>query len=166
MQLAFTGGVTGQVTQAINVLPVKTGADSNYAQPAWSTQCLYPSGEGAWSATTTFRLNSVVWQVSIGEPGFGLPKAGSHTALPENMTGGGSDDPNAVSINVSSNQSPDGNSSFGADQYEYYTPQDHNHGAGEITIDPGFTSGTVDIWLTPTAPDALEFRIVGRWSCR
>jgi hypothetical protein len=166
VQLAFSGGLAGNVTKAINVLPIKTGAHYDYNQPPWATQCLFPADDDAWSADVSFQLNGITWQISIGQPGFGLAKPGSHPALPENLTGGSADDPNAVSISVTSNQSPDGNSSADANEYTYYTPPDHNNGAGTVTIEQGLTSGTVDIWLTPSQPDALMFHITGRWSCR
>lgn len=122
---------------------------------------------GAWSANTSFQLNGGNWEISIEQPGFGVPKAGSHPALEQRLTGGAHNDPNAVSIAVTSQQSPDSASfSNGSELYSYYTPLDHNNGAGVVTIDPGLTSGTVDIWLTPFHPDPLQFRITGRWSCK
>lgn len=165
MQLVFSGGVSGQVTSASNVLPKKTDAHYNYNQPEWATQCVFPAGDGAWSAEIRFTLNSITWQISIGQPGFGLPQAGSHPALPENVTGSNMSDPNDVSIAVVSNRSPDGFGATAAGKYTYYTPPDHNNGAGTVAIDSGLTSGTVDVWRTPWAPDALQFHITGRWSC-
>ena len=53
----------------------------------------------------------------------------------------------------------------GVDETGYYTPQDHNDGAGTVVINPGLTSGTLDVWLTPSYPDPLLFHITGRWSC-
>jgi hypothetical protein len=167
MQLVFSGGLNGQVTKAVNVLPVKKGANYDYHVPSWSTQCVFPADMGAWRAITSFQLNGGNWEISIGQPGFGVPKPGSHPALQETLTGGSSNDPNAVSIMVSSQQPPnEGGYSKGADSYAYYTPQDHNNGAGIVTIDPGLASGTVDIWLTPTWPQNLQFHVTGRWSCR
>ncbi|MGW3447313.1 hypothetical protein [Streptomyces sp. NPDC001076] len=118
-----------------------------------------PADDGAWSANISFRLDGLIWEVTIGQPGFGRPKTGSHPALQETVTGGSDDDPNDVSIAVQSAKSP------GADSDTYYPPMDHNNGAGTVTINPGVTSGTLDIWNTPSYPDPLEFHITGRWSC-
>lgn len=167
VDLIFSGGITGRATQAINTRPVKTGAQYDYHSPDWATQCVMPAGDGAWddgawSANITFRLNAVTWQVSISEPGSGLPSAGSHPAVQETVT---NDVGGSVSIAVTSNKSADGQSSLGATQYSYYTPMNHNSGTAKVTINPGLTSGTLDIWLTPDVPNPLVFHITGHWSC-
>jgi hypothetical protein len=147
------------------VLPEATGAHYDYNQARWSTQCVFPADDGAWDATTSFVVKGITWQIEIGAPDFGVPTVGRHPALPPNLTGGTSDDQNAVSISVTSKQSPDGITYAYTDSYGYYTPQDHNNGAGEVTINRGLMSGTVDIWLTPSEPEGLVFRISGQWAC-
>lgn len=159
VQLAISGGLTGHVSQAVNVRPLKTGAGYDYTPPDWTTQCVMPAEDGAWSANISFRFHGLIWEVTIGQPGFGRPKTGSHPALQETVTGGSGDDPKAVSIAVQSAKSA------GGDIDTYYPPMDHNNGAGVVTINPGLTSGTLDVWNTPSYPDPLEFRIKGRWSC-
>jgi hypothetical protein len=166
IDLVFAGGVTGHATHALGVEPTAQGVHYDYAPPSWGTRCAMPAGDGAWSADVTVGVNGIRWQIEIGESGFGLPKPGSHPALPQTLTGGNADDPNAVSIAVTSDKSPDGQTNAGVgDQFTYYPPQDHNSGAGTVTINLGLTSGTVDIWLTPSEPDSLEFHISGSWSC-
>ncbi|WP_369186540.1 hypothetical protein [Streptomyces sp. R08] len=159
VQLVFSGGLAGQVSQAVNVRPVKTGASYDYTPPDWATQCVMPAKDGAWSADISFRFHGLIWEITIGQPGFGRPKPGSHPALQETVTGGSGDDPKAVSIAVQSAKSP------GGDFDTYYPPMDHNNGTGTVTINSGLTSGTLDVWNTPSYPDPLEFRIKGRWSC-
>lgn len=165
LDLVFSSGLTGSALQPVGVLPVATGVHSDYNPPAWGTQCAMPASDGAWSAAVGFQIKGITWEVNIGASGFGTPKAGSHPALPQTLTGGSNDDPNAVSISVISNKSPDGQDSAGATQYAWYTPQDHNNGAGTVVVNPDLTSGTLDIWLTDGEPDFLVFHLTGRWSC-
>ncbi|MEV6504267.1 hypothetical protein [Streptomyces prunicolor] len=159
VQLVFSGGLAGHVSQAVNVRPLKTKASYDYTPPDWATQCVMPAKDGAWSADISFRFRGLIWEVTIGQPGFGRPKPGSHPAMQETVTGGSGDDPKAVSIAVQSVKSP------GGDFDTYYPPMDHNNGTGTVTINSGLTSGTLDVWNTPSYPDPLEFRIKGRWSC-
>lgn len=45
-----------------------------------------------------------------------------------------------------------------------YIPSDHNF-QGALSTDPGFASGTVDVWLTPNVMPRSGSHITGRWSC-
>lgn len=168
LDFTLSGGLSGSTAQAIDVLPIKTDADFDYNPPDGSTQCVMPDSQRSWEANMTFRVNGITWQVSIGGSDFNLPRIGAHPALPDTLTGGNSDDPNAVSIDVASDKSPDGvasGSGIGRFDVTYYAPPDHNNGAGAVVINNGATSGTLDIWLTPSEPDSLEFHLAGSWSC-
>ena len=166
--LVFSGGLSGSTKKAVDILPTKTGADYSYIAPEGSTQCVMPADNGSWAAQVTFQVNGIGWEVQIGASGFGVPNPGSHPALPQELTGGSGDDPNAVSIWVGSDKSPDNvvnGSGIGRFDVSYYVPQDHNNGAGTVTVNPGLTSGKLDLWLTPAQPDNLEFHLTGSWSC-
>lgn len=165
IDLTFSGDIKGHVSKASDVLPFKTGAHYDYASPDYSTQCVFPTDDGAWTANIGFRLNKVAWEIAIAAPDFGLPKAGRHPAVWETDAGGSNDVPHAVSIDIGSSKGPNGESPADGDEFTYYTPQEHDGGDGTVTINPSLTSGTVDIWLTPAEPENVEFHITGRWSC-
>jgi len=64
---------------------VASGVDSTYIPPQRGTQCAMPGDEAAWHAACTFKINGILRNVDIGEPGFGLSKAGSHPAFPSDV---------------------------------------------------------------------------------
>lgn len=158
--LTFSGAVFGNATQAVAPLPVKSGAHYDYNTPSWSTQCIMPADDGAWSATTTVRINGTRWELSIGNPGFGLPVAGSHTAVAQTST---RNHPGSVWIALRSDRLPDGTSNGDILGYAYGIPAEH--GDATVVIDPGLTSGTVDAWFTSLGLTTQDFHIGGKWSC-
>ncbi|MCC3775809.1 hypothetical protein [Streptomyces sp. UNOB3_S3] len=162
LDLVFSGGLEGHITRTYRRLPRKTGAHYDYVPPAWSTQCVMPTQDGAWHANVSFQLDGTTWTVDIGQPGFGYPKPGSHPGVDETST---SFVDGSVSLMVSSDKSPGAPASAGASEYTYYTPMNHNDGKGTVKINRGLTSGSIDVWLTPSAPDPLNFRLKGRWAC-
>ena len=169
IDLSFSGDIKGTARSALNILPVKNGANYDYSVPDGATQCVMPAEEGAWSAQFTVRMNGADWEISIGNgASFGSPKPGKYPAVYDADTNGV---PNALTFDIASDKAPRSDvlgNGTGKFQYVYSLAANHNNGQAVVTIDHGLTSGTLDAWLAPWMSDLEKplFHVTGRWSCK
>jgi hypothetical protein len=74
--------------------------------------------------------------------------------------------PNALVVSVMSQRPIEANQ-FASDTNQYaYTTSGRNGDLGQVAINAGLTTGSIDVWETPfNSPGGGKFNITGTWNC-